>query len=151
MSTEFQSMKHLRIVPPEEIPEQDGLFLMLEMQKKLNEKIYPIILRNLNLIPEDYLEDYTIDELILQKKEELTKEYLLAIIRECSEALDLINSKPWKQTKKEVDEIELKYEFIDIQHFINSLYDIWQMNRDEILGIFLSKYKENERRNKSGY
>lgn len=144
---EFQKMAHLEVIKPEDLPLEDGLQLMIRLQKELNLKVYPKAIRNLriNSLQENY-SDFT-----LETREILTKEYLLAIIRECSEALDLINSKFWKDTKKEIDVIELKYEIIDIQHFVNSLYDIWQMNKNEVLGIFLAKYKENIRRHTDGY
>ena len=148
---EFQKMKDLRIVPPEELPRTCGLSTMLEKQKELNESIYPIVLKNLRLSNLEELENYSIEEIISKHKESLTKEYLLAIIREACEALDMINSKSWKTTKKEVDEIELKYEIIDVQHFVNSLYDIWKMDRNEIMGIFMAKYQENKRRVENGY
>lgn len=143
---EFQSMKHLEIVPPERFPQGDSLILMIRLQRELNAKIYPIVMKNLRLQSLCEPESFT-----MFVKEEMTKEYLLAIIRECTEALDMINSKSWKQTKKDVNIRELKFEFIDIQFFTNCLYDIWMMNKNEVLGIFLAKYQENLERNKNGY
>lgn len=144
---EFQSMKDLKIVKPEDLPIEDALQLMIRLQAELNIKVYPKAIRNLKLnAMQNNPSDFT-----LESKEVLTKEYLLAIIRECCEALDMLNSKFWKDTRKDVDISELKYEFIDIQHFVNSLYDIWQMDKNEVLGIFLAKYKENIRRHENGY
>lgn len=150
---EFQSMAKLKIL--KDLPKEDALDLMIRLQKELNATIYPTVLKNLNV--KKYIET---DEAILGKSDEevreetkelMTKEYLLAIIRECCEALDMINSKAWRKTIKKVDIRELKFEFIDLQHFINSLYDIWGMDRDEVLGIFMAKYKENQRRHENGY
>lgn len=140
----FQPMSHLKIVLPKDFPKEDGLQLMLRLQRELNETIYPIVLKNIGAkgTTRDYVYSY---------KQELTKEYLLAIIRECCEALDMINSKPWKRTPIAVNQKELKFEFIDIQHFILSLYDIWHMDKNEVIGIFLAKYKENKERVKNGY
>lgn len=147
---EYQSMEHVEL--PEEITSQDSLKFMLDIQKELNRKIYPIILDNLRLNkmltfygPNDakYFTD--------QQKEEITKEYLVAIIREASEALDMINSKAWKAVKKDVNLRELKFEFIDLQHFINCIYDVWSMDREEILKFYVAKNKENIRRYTEGY
>lgn len=142
---EFQSMKDLKILPPSKIPLEDGLGMMLKLQSKLNKDIYPKIQKNLRIKRPTNSEEYNL------WREKMTKEYLLAIIRECVEALDMLNSKPWKETRKEVNVRELKFEIIDIQHFVNSLYDIWRMDREEVLGIFLAKYEENQRRVKDGY
>ena len=147
---ELQSMKHLKIIPPEELPLEDGLQLMIRLQKELNQKIYPIVIAN-TLHCDLSTKEVDINQCSAETIEALTKEYLLAIIRECAEALDMINSKPWRKTRKKIDVLELKYEMIDIQHFVNSLYDIWQMDRNEVLGIFLAKYKENQRRHENGY
>ena len=61
---EFQKMKDLRIVPPEELPRTCGLSTMLEKQKELNESIYPIVLKNLRLSNLEELENYSIEEII---------------------------------------------------------------------------------------
>ena len=144
---EFQKMSHLKIIPPEDLPLEDGLQLMLRLQKELNAKVYPKAIRNLRINSlQNTPEDFT-----LETKEIMTKEYLLAVMRECAEAMDLINSKFWKDTHKEVDIVELKYEMIDILHFVLSLFDIWSMDKNEVLGIFISKYKENVRRHENGY
>lgn len=139
MSVKFQSMKHLKISAP---PKGDGLEIMLNKQKEINSRIYENVLNKIGYKDSHYdLIGFSDDE-----KESLSKEYLLAIMRECVEALDLINSKPWKQSKIEVDEVEFKYELIDIQHFINTLYDVWGMDRNEVLSFYISKNKENHAR-----
>lgn len=149
---QFQSMKDLQIIPPQDLPQEDGLALILRLQHELNAKIYPIVMKNIGC-GEDRESEIPNDpkQFLFSDREAMSKEYLLAIIREACEALDLLNSKAWKQTKHEVDIRELKFEFIDIQHFINSLYDIWRMDRDEVLGIFLAKCKENHVRNQNKY
>ena len=63
----------------------------------------------------------------------------------------MINSKPWKRTQKEVNVKELKFEMIDMQHFLNSLYDIWGMDRDEVLKYYIAKNEENCDRVRRGY
>lgn len=142
---EFQNMQHVEL--PDEVPEIDGLVLMLDLQAKINQSIYPIVMQNLNMpYPTNNMQDITLAE-----KETLTKEYLLAIIRECAETLDMLNSKPWKETKKKIDLREIKFEFIDIHKFLNSLYDIWGMDRTEVLRYYVAKHKEVQRRVDDGY
>ena len=141
----MQNMNHIEL--PKEVPAEDGLKQMLDLQKKINSEIYPIVLKNLRITSVVTPKD----ELILKYKEELTKEYLLAIIRECAETLDMINSKPWKNTTFVADVREVKFEFIDIQKFLNSIYDIWKMDREEILKFYIAKHQEVKRRVDSGY
>ena len=149
MSLEFQSMKNLHVVQPNQLPKCDALEKMLELQKSLNANVYPKVMNNIGIPSnkEDVPSLMTLECI----KDKLSKEYLLAIIRECCEALDQLNSKAWKDTKKKIDVLELKFELIDSQFFLNSLYDIWDMTRDEVLGFYLAKHKENIRRHENGY
>jgi len=143
---EFQSMEHLKLPERHEVPPGDALEIMLQMQKNLNQKVYPKVLKNLGAHSSSPL-----DVSLTFYKEELTKEYLLAIIRECCEALDMINSKPWRDTIKPVNEVELKYEFIDLQHFMLTLYELWGMDKFTILRYYIAKNNENRKRVQDGY
>lgn len=140
---EMQDMRELE--KPTEIPAGDKLEIMLKMQHDINKKIYPIVMQNLRM-GIYYSEKFTESE-----KERLTKEYLLAIMRECCEALDLLNCKPWKKTQKPIDIENFKYEIIDIQHFLNSVYDIWEMDSNEVMKYYISKNKENHNRVERNY
>lgn len=140
---EMQDMRELEM--PTEIPTGDKLETMLNMQHEINQKIYPIVMQNLRM---GAFQKPSFTEI---EKELLTKEYLLAVIRECCEAMDLINCKPWKKTHKEIDIENFKYEIIDIQHFINSVYDIWEMDSNEVMKYYISKNKENHNRVERNY
>lgn len=143
---ENQSMKHLELPDAASTPAGCGLKYMMDNQKELNERIYPIVLANLRR--DDHVNTKVA---VILERDALTKEYLLAIIRECAEALDMLNSKPWKKTQKEIDVNELKFEFIDIQHFVCSLYDVWTMSRDEVMQYYMAKNKENHNRVERNY
>lgn len=147
---ELQSMKHLKLKENFQLPSGDALETMLRLQKEVNKRIYPIVLMNIGMGEERDIPN-SAERFSFQDKEALLKEYLLATIRECAEALDLINSKPWKKTKKDVDLEEFKFEIIDIQHFVNSIYDILQMNRNDVLRYYIAKNEENNRRVNDGY
>jgi len=127
---ELQTMDHLKI---REALGGDGLELLLKHQRLINAHI-----KNL-------------DNLKQKEKELLTKEYILALTAEAYEALDLINWKFWKKGKKEINVRELKFELIDIQHFLNCLYILWGMDRNEIVAYFMAKGQENIKRQERGY
>lgn len=143
---ENQSMKHLELPEHEDLPVNDSLKFMLKEQNWLNQRIYPVVLKNLRLQSLPQPENFT-----TLVKEEMSKEYLVAIMRECAEALDMINSKAWKKTRNYIDSREFKFELIDIQHFLLSLYDIWGMNRDEVMRYYMAKNKENHARVERNY
>ena len=132
---EKQSMKHLKL--SDNLPEGDALDIMLRTQLDINKRILS--------------QWANLDKLSEPERENLTKEYSLALIREVAELLDQINSKFWKKTRKPIDIEEVKYEIIDIQHFLNSLYLIWGMERDDVLKHFLAKAQENFARTERGY
>lgn len=73
----------------------------------------------------------------------LTKEYLFATLVECVEALNEINWKFWKKTKKEIDITKLKYELVDIFIFFLDLCILWDITPDELYNLFFEKYKIN--------
>lgn len=149
---EFQNMKHVEL--PELLPTGDSTEIMLEMQKQINKQIYPIVFKNLrlnsNLSKERSIPE-TAKEFAPEEIEEFTKEYLVAIIRESAETLDMINSKPWKISRKSIDPREIMFELIDIHKFLNSLYDIWGMTKEDILKYYIGKHNEVQRRIDNGY
>lgn len=132
---EFQSMKKVKL-RKNKIP-VNILQAMLNSQKELNKKYYPMVLKKLRLNKFD--------------KEVLTNEYLTALIQEVCEARDLINWKGWKQSQHKVDALELKFEMIDIMHFLLTLFDIWEMDSAEIYKYYQAKNGENHSRIKRKY
>lgn len=75
--------------------------------------------------------------------EKLTKEYLLATLVECVEAMDEINWKIWKADKKNIDITKLKYELVDIFTFFIDLCILWDITPNELYDLFMEKYKVN--------
>lgn len=105
---------------------------MMHYQSKLNAKFYPIVMKNLGIKRMD--------------RERLTDVYLTALIQEAAEARDLINWKPWKQGKIKVDEIEFKYEAVDILHFLFTICDLWNISAKELYELYMNKNRENHAR-----
>jgi len=105
---------------------------ILEMQKEFHDKYFTGMLEKGN-------------------KEELTLQFVVAIMAELGEVLEGINWKHWKKTKVEINEDYIKLELIDIQHFLNNLYLIWGMDDNEVNTVYYLKNMENRRRQQSGY
>lgn len=105
---------------------------ILEMQKEFHDKYFTGMFEKGN-------------------KEELTLQFIVAIMAELGEVLEGINWKHWKKTKVEISKDYIKLELIDIQHFLNNLYLIWDMNDEEVNTIYYLKNLENRRRQQSGY
>lgn len=125
-----QSMSHLT---PTEIDEGcDQLHRMLELQREFNKR---------------FLDE---SKLTLEDKQEWTKRLLLAMFNEMAELQDQINWKWWKKPVP-VNEHEIMFELIDIQMFLNSLYQIWGMDYKMVASYFEAKMQENHNRQKRGY
>lgn len=111
-----------------------------------NHKSYIIkyLLSKMNIKSLDNLSDYD--------KIRLTKDYLICIFSECNE---LLNELPWKNWKNydnfKLNEENIKYEIIDLQHFVNDLYMIWGMDINEINKYFEIKLNENINRQENNY
>ena len=131
--SDFKSMKSLKIPKFYSLP-QDALGQMIKMQQDINYKIIPCI-KDMNY----------------KQKEGWTQKAILAMMDEMSEVLGHINWKWWSEQNKEVDVLELKYELIDLQHFLFTLMLIWGMDSKEIYTMFIAKAKENLDRQKRKY
>lgn len=131
---DFQPMKHLELVPVETLPETDSLKVTLQKQKELMEKHYFPILSNATLKDRN---DYSV-------------KVTLAISSELEELKDQLN---WKWFKKphEIDQTELKFEIIDLYFFVLTLMVTWEMTPEEAYSLYLTKHKENVRRQENGY
>ncbi len=90
------------------------------------------------------------DKLTLIQKEKWTKEMVVAMIDELSEILGQINFKHWKK-RVNVNQMEVKYEIIDLLHFVLELMLIWGMNEKDIFSMYVAKMHENHDRQKRGY
>lgn len=89
--------------------------------------------------------------LTIQEKERWTKEFIVCCMDEMSEILNWTSWKHWKQASYPVNEIELKYEIIDLWHFVMSLMLVWEMDAKEIYSMYLAKNRENHNRQMKGY
>lgn len=76
-----------------------------------------------------------------------TKEYLLCIIKECTEVLDKLN---WKKHRVEtitsVNIEEVSLECIDIQKFLWGLMQIWNITYNDFVKTFYDKTQAVENR-----
>lgn len=89
--------------------------------------------------------------LSIQEKERWTKELLVALMDEGFEALNWTNHKHWKKPVYPINETELKYEIIDMLHFLLTLMILWGMTAEDCFSMYVAKNKENCKRQKGGY
>ena len=90
-------------------------------------------------------------ELSLGEREHWTKEHVVCMLDELSEVLGQINWKHWKKTRREVDEMEIRYELIDLLCFLLNLMLVWGMTPKDIFTMHKAKLFENHKRQKRGY
>lgn len=89
-------------------------------------------------------------KLTMREKEKWTKEFVLCCYDELSEIINWVNWKHWKK-KKSVNKLEVKYEIIDLLHFLLSLMLVWDMTPNEVFSMYIAKNRENHNRQKRGY
>ncbi len=87
----------------------------------------------------------------VKEKEKWTKELLVALMGEGFEALNWTNHKHWKKPIYPINEMELKYELIDMLHFLLTLMILWDMTAEECFSMYVAKNRENHKRQKGGY
>tara|TARA_R100000808_G_C2145575_1_gene153415 strand:+ start:1509 stop:1928 length:420 start_codon:yes stop_codon:yes gene_type:complete len=93
-----------------------------------------------------------LDQLHPHAKEKITKEMMIAILDECSEILNWTNWKYWKTPAANLPDVhEIRYEIIDLLHFVLELALVWGLDAKSIKTIYMSKMEENIRRQKTGY
>lgn len=88
------------------------------------------------------------------REEEITKNlmlYIQALQVELAEALQELNWKPWKKTKKSVSIDKLHEELIDCAHFMLELLIISGMDAKQIFSSYNKKMDINLNRQKQGY
>jgi dimeric dUTPase (all-alpha-NTP-PPase superfamily) len=129
--SDFKIMKGLTVPKIYCLP-KEALTEMLRMQTQINSK-------------------YVKGDLNFSEREQWSKDLLLALMDEMSELLGQINWKWWSKNRKEIDVIELKFELIDMLHFILSLMLVWGMTDKEIYTMYMAKANENLDRQKRGY
>jgi hypothetical protein len=132
---------------------------IMELQKDIQENVY----------------GYNFEELRNQPIEEMRKFFdwnYHAIQDELRETFDALGGvkdgigngvwKPWKKSNAQIktmkftdltpsDLLELKYELIDIQHFINNLMLAVGMDAKEVYNLYFAKNAENRNRQNNNY
>ena len=91
------------------------------------------------------------DKLSIADQENWTKEFIVCCISELNEILAETNWKHWKSTHKELDHKKIKFEIIDLLHFILSLMVLWKMDATEVFDMYIEKNLENIKRQENGY
>ena len=91
------------------------------------------------------------DTLTILEKEQWTKEFVICMMDELSEVLGHINFKHWKKPIYPINEMEVKYELIDLWHFLMNLMLVWGMTAEDVLTMYIAKNRENCSRQERGY
>jgi hypothetical protein len=91
------------------------------------------------------------DNLTEQEKEIWLQKFIMCCNSELNEILEWINWKHWKKPKYPINELEIKYEIIDLIHFVVSLCLVMGMGAKEVTQLYMNKNKENFDRQDRGY
>lgn len=104
----------------------DVLDLILGMQKKFASKFQ------------------SFDNMSLKERVKWTKEYLMHINCEGVELLEMLPFKHWKNYDNfKLDEINIKYEIIDMFHFFLDICLVWGITGEELAKLYFAKNKHN--------
>jgi dimeric dUTPase (all-alpha-NTP-PPase superfamily) len=127
-------------------PEGDKLQNIFSLQKQFGKRFC-----NFDTFNKNNLKEYEKD-IINQEKVKWTKEFIICCQDELSEILNWLPWKHWKKYKKEkINNKEVKYEIIDLMHFVISLALLFGMTADEFYSLYVTKMEENNNRQKRGY
>ena len=148
---------NLIITDKHEFSSDDTLGDLFNLQKSIQENIYGNNFETIRATLGD------LKEFINWNEEAIRDEF-----RELAEALGGVNShgsaiwKPWKKTHREAkaklysdltpeELIELKFEFIDLMHFMLNIAIALGLTPKEIYNMYYAKNAENINRQKNGY
>lgn len=84
-------------------------------------------------------ENQNIDDISLDKRQEYTKEWILSLIKECTEVLDCINWKKHKITKEKINKSNLTEELVDVFKFFLAICIIWDIDEKVLHEEFIRK------------
>ena len=132
---DIHKMADLKLSKASNICKTDKLKKLLEIQKAFGSKFCCYD-------SEDYV-----------YKTHMTKEFVLCCQDELMEIMNWLPWKHWKKHKKvtKKDVVEIKFEIIDLLHFVLNLMLLWNMDAKEVFQIYCTKNKENIDRQKRGY
>lgn len=81
-----------------------------------------------------------------------TEDFIACISNELEELREWLPWKHWRQYEDfQLNEKEIKYELIDILHFLLDLFLVWGMTPEEIMRMYIAKMQQNIERQESGY
>lgn len=81
-----------------------------------------------------------------------TIDFIDCIHNELEEVRDRLPWKHWSRYEGFVlNEREIKYELIDILHFLLDLFLVWGMTPEEVMKMYIAKMQQNIERQNSGY
>jgi hypothetical protein len=112
---------------------KDMLHRMFELQEQFGSKFIPF------------------QNSTVQEKEKWTKELIVCCMDELTEILNCTNHRHWKKPVYPLPELELKYELIDLWHFVMSLMILWGIKPQDLYTMYLAKNRENHNRQAKGY
>ena len=112
-----------------------------------------VMQRKLQTVIEMHKGTSVLNKITVDEKQSASIEMLLTIMVEAAEALEWLNWKSWKTYQPLTQDkiYEFKLELIDMQHFLNNLYIVWDMDEEEVKEIYYKKHLENIRRQENGY
>lgn len=132
MGLKSNQCKHLKRPDPQMWQGIDKFKAMLDRQREINKMFMPT-----NLVSED-------------DKRMWTTRMKLAMDGEMAELMEACEFKWWAR-RKGIDEVELKYEVVDLFHFMLSMILLWFEDENEFLSYYMAKAQENVDRQKRGY
>lgn len=156
--TNYQACSHLQ-VEDHYTGSKNTLADLMNLQKDIQENVYGFDFNKLRNSP--------LSE--MRKFYDWNYHAIQDELRETYNALGGINDglgnaiwKTWKKSHKESDVkkfsemserdlLELKYELVDIQHFLFNLMIAVGITPDELFNLYFAKNKENRERQKRGY
>lgn len=81
-----------------------------------------------------------------------TEDFLACISSELEETREWLPWKHWRRYEDfQLNEKEIKYELIDILHFLLNLFLVWDMTPEEVMKMYIVKMQENIARQEQGY
>ena len=86
-----------------------------------------------------------------EKRQQYTKDNILAMLDETHEILRETNWKHWRKKKKKINKESLKEELVDALHFYINLCLVWGFTSDDIYKSYIKKDEKIYNRIKKGY
>jgi len=129
-----QSMKHLKVLKAKPHNHAEcRLCMILKRQAEVNAKFFKA------------------QDLNLAVRIQWSMKIFVYISMELSEFMNWLPCKHWKKKQPKVNKLELKFEIIDMLHFLATFMLIWGMNCDEVYAMYSAKADENIRRQNGSY